>query len=55
MDYSDYDEDPEDIWKSDSSNDLGYECPRCGHIPSFWELGQGQCPNQCKRGAFFDY
>lgn len=37
-------DDPEEIWRSDRENDLGYECPQCGRIPSFKELDDGMCP-----------
>ena len=45
MNSVEYDEDPDEIWSSDDPNDLGYECPECGHIPTFYELREGVCPD----------
>lgn len=40
-------ENPDDIWRSDDENDLGYECPKCGDVPSFKDLRNGVC-RSCK-------
>lgn len=42
MEYDDNDS-PEQIWRSNKENDLGYICERCGHTPSFRELKDGTC------------
>lgn len=33
--------------RCDRENDLGYECPHCGYIPTHRELQNGTCP-QCR-------
>lgn len=45
----DYDDDPgEAQWHSDLENDLGYECGKCGHVPTMRELRNGWCV-MCQR------
>lgn len=34
---------PEDIWRSDADNDLGYVCGKCGRTPTFREMKNGFC------------